>query len=432
MDTGQIQSRVSRLRRKLVGRHLLRLAFAAGVRLGLAMGAMAALVALLAWAGLGLAGDLAESLLDAPRLAVIVSSAYAATFAALAFGRKLPTNESAELLLESLAGSPGSVPLAVRGIGGGPVNESATAAIARASRQPLAPLFDAGARTRLGLALVVFAGGLGMLALAPRTAQQPPPVALPTPASSRTASHAQASGPRDAGADAVAALRNELLAGTPDQRAAAAARYAELWRRAAEELAPAAGAPSTAKRPTDSPPSATEQAKAAASALQDLAEDGVAPGSATQQAIEAALADMPGDKFESEDQSAAKAWLETHADLIRELVNASDLAIPAGESVARGSSGTLAGSAPMAGSSSNPRGDPIQPGGASGGTGTQSTPTTPALMPTTAVSIPIPAPGQPPASRAAYPGRAAIAGARYLAALERGTGSKTPRPNDAE
>lgn len=424
MPQNHIQARVTKLRQRLVARHIARLALLALAWAAIGLGALTGLIGLLAWAGLAAIPSLAGAPLSpsgSPVAALIVLGAvWLACFFVMAWRRAAPNRETAEVLLDFLAGSPGSVPLAARGIGGAAVAESAQAAIRRSNDAGLAPVLDGRTRGWLGLALVVLLGGGLVLETAPAAkpfgaggADTSP--RLVTGADRETAS----SGPHNAGADALAALRDQMLGGTADQRAAAAARYAELWRRAGDELNKGLKQPDAGKQVMEPKESAVDRAQAAATAMGELAEAGVAAGSGTQQAIEAAIAKHGG---VAGDEAKAAEWLEANAGLIGELLNAGEKAIGDAERIVRSGGAASALVARPGGA-----GEPGGAGASAAGNGHIPGSNRAASDPPGSVEIPIPAPGTAPPTRAGNTNRAAMAGARYLAALEKGRDSQPNR-----
>jgi hypothetical protein len=240
----------------------------------------------------------------------------------------------------------------------------------------------------------------------------------------------------DATADAVAALREQLLQGSEEQRELAAARYAAMWEQIGKDLGAASGQAGTksasgARTSTSETKTSSERVEHARTALSALAEAGLPPGSASEFKVDELLRSIPTDASTLKDspkdpaaiEAEAKAWLELADKALRELANAASKAAETANAIVAGT-GSSASSRNGTTSLASP--NPDASNTASGSTNPSPTDpnTTPQPRPRPAATVTIPPPGTPTARTSASASRAATAGARYLAALESAGGAK--------
>lgn len=429
---------LGKLRWRLIRRAMARKAVVVVAALAVGFGTVGAAVGLLAWLGMYWPVIPIGGRFDWRVFVVHMTPMLAMFWASYRWDKAnpRPTIDTAALFCETVEGSPGTVPLALRGIGGPQVYASALAAVKATLARPLPPALGSTHRRTLAMAIVVVGIGLGIGFSAPRV---PSDRVVTTPnqfAYLDRLDSRPTSIQNDATADAVAALREQLLQGSDEQREMAAARYAALWQQIGKDLGSAtgqSGAKSTSggRTPSSETMTSSERIEHARKALSALAEAGLPPGSTSESKVDELLRSIPtganptmvSAKDPAEIEAEAKAWLE-QADLaLRELATAATKAAETANSFVAG-----------AGSPGPPRGGttglgPFDPSGTPTTTSdtrpsTTDPPTTPQPLPRPAATVTLPPPGTPTARTSASASRAATAGARYLAALESAGGAK--------
>jgi len=430
---------LGKLRWRLIRRAMARKAVVVVAALAVGFGTVGALHGLLAW--LGVYWPLVEPPGDYVdwRVALVPIIPFVAMFWASYRWDKAnprPTIDTAALFCETVEGSPGTVPLALRGIGGPQVYASALAAVKATLARPLPPALGPMHRRTLAMGIVAVGIGLGIRFSAPRVPSDrvvttPKQFAYLDRLDSRPTSIRN-----DATADAVAALREQLLQGSEEQRELAAARYAALWEQVGKDLGAASGqtgakSVSGGRTSPSETKSFSERVEHARKALSALAEAGLPPGSTSEFKVDELLRSIPSGanptmdsaKDPAEIEAEAQAWLEQADRALRELATAAIKAAETASAVVAGagSSGPSRGGTTGLGHS-----DPIGTSTTTSDTRPSTTdpPTTPQPLPRPAATVTIPPPGTPTARTSASASRAATAGARYLAALESAGGAK--------